>query len=308
MVAHQLDSTPATVIDIFSPDLAPVLSVAPGDTLVVHTLDSGGFTERPSSTGEKSSQMIENLRGHCLVGPIEIAGTHPGQVLAIHFESLRPDDWGLTVAGHMDTPLNRRLGLDGTNGTRLLWSLDADNAIGTNQLGLATALKPFLGVVGLTPAEPGEHSTVPPRAAGGGNIDCRELVAGSTLYLPVTVPGSHLYLGDGHAAQGDGEVSGTAIEAGMTTTIAVDIAADPALDSVHAMTPAGRITFGFDADLNEASAIALDAMLTWMQKLYPINKTEALAMASTTVSLRVTQIANGTWGVHALLPHDAIVG
>jgi acetamidase/formamidase len=252
--------------------------------------------------------MIENLRGHCLVGPIEIAGTHPGQVLAIHFQSLRPDDWGLTVDGHMDTPLNRRLGLDGTNGTRLLWSLDADNAIGTNQLGLSTALKPFLGVVGLTPAEPGEHSTVPPRAAGGGNIDCRELVAGSTLYLPVTVPGSHLYLGDGHAAQGDGEVSGTAIEAGMTTTIAVDIAADPALDSVHAMTPAGRITFGFDADLNEASAIALDAMLTWMQKLYPINKTEALAMASTTVSLRVTQIANGTWGVHALLPHDAIVG
>jgi acetamidase/formamidase len=227
-------------------------------------------------------------------------------VLAVHFVSLLPDDWGLTGAGVADTPLNRRLGFDGSNGTRLLWDLDVEAGVGTNQLGLSTALKPFLGVVAMTPSEPGEHSTVPPRTLGAGNIDCRELVAGSTLYIPVTVPGALLSVGDGHAAQGDGEVSGTAIEAGMTTEMVLDIEPDPALSTVHAITPVGRITFGFNADLNEATVDALDAMLTWMQKLYSITKAEALGMASTTVSLRVTQIANDTWGVHALLPDGAI--
>ncbi len=241
------------------------------------------------------------------MGPIAIDGAQPGQVLSVRFDSLVPDAWGMTGAAVADTPLNRRLGFDGTDGIRLLWDLDVENGVGTNQLGLSTRLAPFLGVVALTPAEPGEHSTVPPRAQGAGNIDCRELVAGSTLYIPVTVPGALLSVGDGHAAQGDGEVSGTAIEAGMTTTMTLDIEPDPAVDGVHAVTPAGRITFGFDADLNEASALALDAMLSWMQRLYGIGKAEALAMASTTVSLRVTQIANGVWGVHALLPHDAIL-
>ena len=97
----------------------------------------------------------------------------------------------------------------------------------------------------MPPAEPGEHSTRPPRALGGGNIDCRELVAGSTLYLPVTVPEALLCLGDGHAAQGDGEVSGTAIECAMTTEVVVGLEPDPPVPGIHAETPAGRITFGF---------------------------------------------------------------
>jgi acetamidase/formamidase len=306
MTVHELKSTPETVVDVFSPDLPPVLAVAPGDTIVVHTMDSGGFLAKPPVTGDPGPQMIENLRGHCLVGPIAVEDTVAGQVLAVRFERIVPDDWGLTVAGVADTPLNRRLGFDGSDGTRLIWDLDVDKGVGTNQLGLSIPLRPFLGVVGVTPPEPGVHSTVPPRAVGAGNIDCRELVEGSTLYIPITVDRTHLYVGDGHAAQGDGEVSGTAIEAGMTTTMVVDVEPDPVLDTVHAVTPAGRITFGFDADLNEASAIALEAMLIWIRKLHPVSRAEALAMASTTVSLRVTQIANGTWGVHALLPDGVI--
>jgi acetamidase/formamidase len=210
----------------------------------------------------------------------------------------------------MDNPLNRALGLvsgDGDAAEWLLWELDADRAIGTNQLGLSVALAPFLGVTGLPPAEPGRHSTVPPRTVGGGNIDCRELVAGSTLYLPVTVAGAMLLVGDGHAAQGDGEVSGTAIECGMTTELTLDLVSDAPLDSIHAVTPAGRITFGFDQDLNRATVSALDAMALWMQQLFGISKAQAIAMASVSVSMRVTQIANQTWGVHALLPHDAII-
>jgi acetamidase/formamidase len=307
MAVHRIDTTAETAIDIFSPELPPVLTVQYGDTVVVHTLDSGGFLEKPRLGSAKGPQMIENLRGHCLLGPIAIQGAEPGHVLAVHFADLQPDAWGSTGAGMHDSPLNRRLGFDGTDGTRLLWDLDVENGVGTSQLGLSVHLAPFLGVVALTPPEPGEHSTVPPRPVGAGNIDCRELIAGSTLYIPVTVPGALLSVGDGHAAQGDGEVSGTAIEAGMTTTMTLSMEPDPAVPGVHAVTPAGRITFGFDADLNEAAAVALDAMLGWMQTLYKVSKAEALGLASVAVSLRVTQIANGTWGVHALLPDDAIM-
>jgi len=146
----------------------------------------------------------------------------------------------------------------------------------------------------------------PPRAACGGNIDCRELVAGTTVFLPVTVPGALLYLGDGHAAQGDGEVGGTAIECAMTTQLVVDLVSHPPVPGIHAITPTARITFGFSADLNSATAEALAAMLTWMQQLYDVGRARALALASTAVDLRVTQIANRTWGVHAVLAHDVL--
>ena len=147
---------------------------------------------------------------------------------------------------------------------------------------------------------------MPPRAEGGGNIDCRELTARSTLYLPVTVPGALLCLGDGHAAQGDGEVAGTAIECAMTTELELDLVAARPAPGIHAETPAGRITFGFAEDLDEAMADALDAMLAWMGHLLGMDKAAALALASPVLSLRVTQVANDVWGVHALLPRYSL--
>jgi acetamidase/formamidase len=306
MTSHQLDTAQDTAINYFSRDLDPVLTIAPGDTVVVHTLDSGGHVGRPSADGELPRRFFEEQRGHCLVGPIAVEGAKPGQSLAVHFDDLVPDDWGFTAAALRETPLNIRLGLNSDAGARLLWEIDVEKGFASNQLGLGTAIAPFLGVVAVAPPEPGQHSTVPPRPVGAGNIDCRDLVAGSTLYIPVAVESALLSVGDGHAAQGDGEVSGTAIECGMTTTMTIDLVDEPALHSVYATTPAGRITFGFDADLNEATAVALDAMLDWMAGSYGISRAEALAMASATVSMRVTQIANQTWGVHALLPADAV--
>ena len=123
------------------------------------------------------------------------------------------------------------------------------------------------------------------------------------LYLPVTVPGALLCVGDGHAAQGDGEVGGTAIECGMTTAMDLDLVLDVPVDTIHATTPSGRITFGFNQNLNEAMTAALDAMLVWMQSLLGLQKVEALALASVVVDLRITQVANEVWGVHAVLPH-----
>ena len=306
MAEHRLESVRETVTNVFSRELPPVLSVDPGDTVVVHTLDCSGHLERQLTPGEQRPRMFGDKRGHCLAGPIAVRGAEPGMALAVRLESLRPDEWGFTAAGSADTPLNRRLGLADSGPAWLLWDLDAEKGTGTNQHGHTVNLAPFLGVIGIPPAEPGEHSTTPPRVLGGGNIDCRELVAGSTLFLPVTVPDALLCVGDGHAAQGDGEVSGTAIEAGMTTRLTLDLETAPPVPTIHAVTPTGRITFGFDADLNEASAQALDAMLTWMTSLYGLDRATALALASTVVDLRVTQVANTVWGVHAVLPDGAV--
>ncbi len=306
MTEHQLEPTPSTTADAFSRDIPPVLTVDPGDTVVVRSLDAAGFLARQQHPGARPPVMFKADRGHCLTGPIEVRGAAPGDVLAVRLAALRPADWGWTVSAARDTPLTRRLGLHEGPPSWLLWEIDAAAGTATSNYGHTIAIAPFLGVTGVAWDEPGEHSTIPPRAVGGGNIDCRELVAGSTLYLPVTVPGALLSLGDGHAAQGDGEVAGTAIECGMTTRAQLDLVTDPPVPGVHAETPAGRITFGFSADLNEAMGDALDAMLGWLQGLYQLDKAAALAAASPVVDLRVTQVANQAWGVHAVLPHGAI--
>jgi acetamidase/formamidase len=303
---HDLEPVAGMLNDAFSRDHEPVFTCEPGDVLVIRTLDSAGHLSRQTTPGESQPVALPARRGHCLVGPIEVRGARVGQILVVRLVSLRTDDWGFTVSGGRDTPLNQRLAVADGDPSWLLWELDQDAGIGTNQYGLSVPLAPFLGVTGVAPPEPGEHSTIPPRTVGAGNIDCKELTAGSTLFIPIAVDGALLYVGDGHAAQGDGEVGGTAIECGMTSEIVINLVDDPAVPTVHAVTPTSRITFGFNADLNVATGDALDAMLGWMQRLYGVDKPTGLAIASSSVDLRVTQVANQTWGVHAVLDHDAI--
>jgi acetamidase/formamidase len=306
MTGHRLDPTPETTRDVFSRDHAPVLTVDPGDTVTVGSLDASGYLARQTFPGQAQPTMFPEARGHCLTGPIEVRGARPGDMLALRLLSLRPGDWGWTVAGARDTPVTRRLGLAGGSPSWLLWELDPDAGQGRTAEGFSRPLAPFLGVMGMPPAEPGEHSTIPPRPCGG-NIDCRELVGGSSLLLPVAVPGALLSAGDGHGAQGDGEVSGTAIECPMEVCeLTLVLHPDVNLAMPRAETPAGWLTFGFDADLNEAMAVALDAMVDLMAERLAVGRREALALASVTVDLRITQVANETWGVHAVLPPGAI--
>ncbi|HEX4722775.1 MAG TPA: acetamidase/formamidase family protein [Pseudonocardiaceae bacterium] len=305
MTTHRIEASPDTATDVFSRDLPPIRTVDPGDTIVVRTLDAAGHLRRQPAPGVPSPMLMEDRRGHCLVGPIAVRGAEPGMTLSVRLVDLRPDDWGYTVAGARDNVLNRAIGVHPGEPAWLLWDVDADRGTASNNLGLSVHLAPFLGVIGLPPAEHGEHSTIPPRPCGG-NIDCRELVAGATLYLPVTVPEALLTVGDGHGVQGDGEVSGTALECGMTTELVVDIATDPPITTAHAVTPAGRITFGFSSDLNDATTQALGAMIDWLQLLYTVDRSTALALASPVVDLRITQVANTVWGVHAVLPHGAL--
>ena len=306
MTRHQLDPSPSTTVDVFSRDLRPALTVDPGDMIVLRSLNASGHLQPQRFPGETVPTMFNERRGHCLTGPIAVRGAVPGDVLAVRFLALRPDNWGYTTAAAGDTPLMRRLGLHEGPSARLLWQVDASAGLATSDRGHRVRIAPFHGVTGVAWDEPGEHSTIPPRPVGGGNIDCKELVAGSILYLPVAVPGALVSIGDGHAAQGDGEVAGTAIECGMTTELQLDLVTERPVPGVHAETPAGQITFGFSPDLNAAMGDALDAMLTWLQASYRVGKATALALASPVLDLRVTQVANQSWGVHALLPAGAI--
>ena len=172
-------------------------------------------------------------------------------------------------------------------------------------LGRELDLAPFLGVLGMPPPEPGVHSTTPPRRSGG-NIDCKELVAGTTLYLPIPVDGALFSAGDGHAAQGDGEVSGTAIETPCSARLTLDLRDDLPLEWPAARIEGAWLTFGFDTDLGRAARIAVDGMVALMGRELGLADGDALALASVVVDLRVTQVVNETLGVHAVLRDDAL--
>jgi acetamidase/formamidase len=303
---HHLEPDEHTLHGIFSRDLPPVLTVDSGDTVVLRTLDAGWHLEPPLAPGVLGRRVEGHPDGHALCGPIGVRGAEPGMTLEVRVGRIRPGPWGATWGGGRDTELNRRLGLADGSSHMALWRLDADRMVAEDEDGHTVGLRPFMGVIGMPPAEPGDHSTIPPRPCGG-NIDCRELVSGSSLLLPVAVPGALLSAGDGHGAQGDGEVSGTAIECPMEICeLTLVLRPDLALAMPRAETPAGSLTFGFDANLNEAMVVALDAMVDLVADRYDVERREALALASVVVDLRVTQVANGTWGVHAVLPPDAI--
>jgi acetamidase/formamidase len=157
----------------------------------------------------------------------------------------------------------------------------------------------------MPPDEDGIHSTGPPRRCGG-NIDCKELVAGTTLYLPISVDGAHVSAGDGHAAQGDGELSGTAIECFVERAqLTLDLS-ELELRAPVARIPRAWVAFGFDEDLDLAAKEAVENMVDLMERDLHVDRGYATALASVAVDLRVTQIVNGVRGVHAVLRDDAI--
>ena len=304
MTIHYVEPSTTTLHGPFSKDRKPILTIQSGDTIRYKTLDAGWGLE-PFLDGPPRRRFEPAEPGHALCGPVEVVGAKSGMVLEVHVNRIVPGKWGWTCAGGFAHPVNQSLGLDDGEELYLNWELDSKTMIGTNQFGHQVALRPFMGVMGMAPSEAGMHSTSPPRFCGG-NIDCKELVEGSTLYLPIAVDGALFSVGDGHAVQGDGEVSVTAIECPMDLVdLTLSVREDLLLSMPRATTPIGHITFGFHEDLNEATTMALEGMLQWMGELHGLDRRMALALASLTVDLRVTQIVNGVRGVHAVLPYGA---
>jgi acetamidase/formamidase len=280
---HELPLDAAVLHGYFSRELAPVLAVEPGDSVRFSVPNAGWETARDGPFASRTPSLDT---GHPLAGPIEVRGAQAGQTLSVRVDEVVPGPWGVT---HSEPPY------------RLDWEL-ADG-VGRGA-GRSVRLAPFLGVLGMPPPEAGVHSTIPPRRWGG-NIDCKELVAGTTLYLPIPVTGALFSGGDGHAAQGDGEVSGTAIEAPVTATVTLDLRDDLPLEWPIARVEGAWLTFGFDEHLGLAARVAVDEMLALMEREHGLARAEALALASVVVDLRVTQVVNRSLGVHAVLRDDA---
>jgi acetamidase/formamidase len=303
MAIHEVELSRATLHGRFSRELAPVVEIEPGDTVVFQTLDAGwGVGPNPEDGSPQPKfqpRDPERDRGHALSGPVAVRGAQPGMTLEVRIDALRPGPYGWTHAGGWENPVNRRLGVV-EDGFTLNWHIDADAGTARDQFGRVLPIRPFMGVMGVAPEEPGWHSTTPPRLSGG-NIDCKELVAGTSLYLPVFVPGALFSVGDGHALQGDGESSTTAIECPMERVELTFLLHDHSLSTPRARLHDAWLTLGFDEDLDEATHIALDAMLDLMCELHSLTRLDALALASLLVDLRVTQIVNQVRGAHAML-------
>jgi acetamidase/formamidase len=283
---HELPLERSTVHGHFSRDLAPVLSVDPGDSVVFRSLNAGWRWDEERDYFDARDPELDG--GHALNGPVEVRGARAGQTLAVRIDAVEPGAWGVTFA----------------DGMPYRWTIRDGSA--TDELGTTVAVAPFLGVIGMPPPEPGVHSTRPPRRWGG-NVDCRLLVAGTTLYLPVPVDGALLSAGDGHAAQGDGEVSGTAIECPLERAqLTLGLRDDLDLRMPVARTADAWVTFGFDEDLDTAAQLALETMLDLMTRELDLDRGRALALASVVVDLHVTQVVNVSKGVHAVLRDEAL--
>ena len=267
----------------FSKDLEPAIEIEPGDSVRFFTPNHAWDVARDEHFDPPDADLDD---GHALAGPVFVRGAKPGQTLVVRIDEVEPGPWGVAHGGR-DHAIH--------------WEL-ADGVGRAN--GFEIELAPFLGVMGMPPPEHGVHSTGPPRRWGG-NMDCKELVAGTTLYLPIPVDGALFSAGDGHAVQGDGEVSGTAIEAPTRAQLTLDLADEPVLEWPIARIGGGWIALGFGDDLDSAGRRALGGMLALMERELGVTGPDALALASLGVDLRITQVVNGSVGVHAVLPDGA---
>lgn len=310
---HTLKPQAGTMHGKFSAEIPPALTIAPGDSVVYQTTDvSWGLAPPTNLTDprEKFTPRREGIDdGIAMCGPVAIQGAMTGMTLAIHIEEVIPGPWGWTYSvfnGSLNSAFNESLGLQDEPMELFRWDLDTTAMQGTNQHGHQVSLRPFLGTIGMPPAAPGMHESWYPRATGG-NMDCKELIAGSTLYLPIEAPGGLVSVGDGHAAQGDGESCGMAIECPMERVVLrYELEPSMKIQAPRAHTPAGWVTLGFDRDLDAAIAMALGEMLRLLQERFDCNASTALALASVAVDVRISQLVNGVRGAHAILPHDAI--
>lgn len=306
---HHLPAERANLHGHFSRDLPPALTIDPGDSVSFQCLDAEWGLE-PYKGRDPHRKVFPGRDpvlddGHALTGPVYIRGAKPGMTLAVRVDAIQVGAYGATMAGGWPSAWNDRLGVSKT-GVFHTWTFNHAAGTARDQFSNTVALRPFMGVYGMPADVAGVQSTIPPRRTGG-NIDCKELIAGSTLYLPVELEGGLFSTGDGHAAQGDGEISITAIECPVDRVdLTFDLLDDMPLATPVANTPAGWVALGFHEDLDEALLIALEGMLTLLKRLHGLERLDALALASVCVDFHITQVVNQVRGVHGILPRGAI--
>ncbi|MEQ3711478.1 MAG: acetamidase/formamidase family protein [Tateyamaria sp.] len=290
----------------FDATAAPVAEVQSGDVITIETVSGGPGELPPEGQGffvppellDIHARSERHLPGHILTGPVAIKRAKPGDVLEVQILDVTcRQNWGWNLI----RPLAGTLPDDFQQARTEIIPMDLEAMTAHLSWGLELPLNPFFGVMGVAPPPNwGRISTIQPRQHGG-NLDNKELVAGTTLYLPVFVEGAMFSCGDGHGAQGDGEVCVTAIETALSGTFRLTRRDDMQLAHPRAQTPTHLITMGLHPDLDQCVEIALRDMIAWIVDRTGLGREDAYMLCSLAGDLRITQTVNGNKGVHMMM-------
>jgi acetamidase/formamidase len=307
---HELKLTPTNVHwGYYDAHLKPVLKIASGDTVRVETMVAGGL-ERLNLAGVPDAEIPDSLKeveksitdrgpgAHPLTGPIYVQRAEPGNTLEVHilgFEYLHP--FGVTGF----RPGSGTLPDEFPYARFKMIRFDPKAGVAEFSRGVRLKLAPFWGSIGVAPPPVIHRLSSGPPGSHAGNLDNKELVAGSILYLPVHVPGALLSIGDGHALQGDGEVTITALETSLRGTVQIFVRKGRQIRWPRAETPTHFITMGLNPDLNEAARMATREVIDFLMSQKGMSRDEAYILCSLAADLRVTQLVDDTKGIHAML-------
>jgi acetamidase/formamidase len=292
---------------VWDNSIEPALEVEPGDAVELKVRDASD-EQINAGSGVEDVEKLDFSHVNPVSGPVFVKGSQPGDVLEVELLEFRPRDWGWTaiipgfglLADEFPEPWLKISKVDPER-DQIAWSDE-----------VSLPYRPFPGTIGVAPAEPGEHSIVPP-SRWGGNIDTKHLRAGTVLYLPVGVEGALFSLGDTHAAQGDGEVCGTAIETAMDVTLRLSVRRDFQIDAPQYRVPEGalgaeeqsayHVCTGVGPDLMEATRDAVRAAIRHLEEQRGLDRQEAYAVCSVAADLRIHEVVDApNWVVGAFLP------
>jgi acetamidase/formamidase len=288
--------TPSTFYRQFSAANRPVLTVFPGDTIHTTTVDAGG-------TDEKGVQRV--LGGNPQTGPFFIETAGPGDTLVVHLTRLHLNrDWAVSDDGVVDRGVDSGLAVKMKDGWKnVRWHLDPQRGVATLEkpgehlTHYSVPLRPMLGCIGVAPgsgqAPPGSGDS----GRWGGNMDFNEIVEGATLYLPVSAPGALLYLGDGHAAQGDGELNGNALETSMDVEFTVDVVSGKSIRGPRVESATHVMAMGLAGSIDDAFRSATANMAQWLADDYKLTPSEVAEVLGTAAEYKVSEAADRNAGV-----------
>ncbi len=307
-IDHQISASDATVHSAWDNSIEPACAIEPGDVVRFECRDAtGGQLSRESTIADVPAVDVDQV--HALTGPIAVTGAEPGDVLEIELLDIEHEGWGYTLV----LPKAAELGLlaeEFPEPELFVWELE--DGVAHFGHGIEVPIDPFPGVMGVAPAEDGSYDTLPPRSTGG-NMDIKHLTEGATVSLPVAVEDALFSIGDGHAAQGDGEVCGTGIEAPTTITCRIDVRSDRSIDQPQFETSGPFTSTGQDErmygttgiadDLMEATRLAIRHMIDHLSDERGLTRSEAYILCSVAVDLKINEVVGQpNWVVSAYLP------